>query len=172
MIEDRGFTVFELLIVLALTSVVVLAAAQLVGEAAQLVDGAGRAMRSPSFTLTVATIRRDVQVAAGVTMSTTPGWSKDSLELVAWDGRRVRFVFDGDAVVREELDELGQPSARRVLARGITSWWWRTPNPWTVDVRITAMVNPDPIPARRASTLRRTETRRFVMRGAPGGRSW
>jgi len=172
MTGDRGYTVPELLTVLALTSVVVLAAAQLVGEAVRIVAGTGRAMRSPSFTLVMATIRRDVQDAAGAALPTTAGWSRDSLELLAWDGRRVRLFLDGDAVVREELDELGQSSGRRVLARGITSWWWRSPNPWTVDVKMTAMVAPDPIPARRAAVVRRTETRRFVMRGSPGGRAW
>jgi prepilin-type N-terminal cleavage/methylation domain-containing protein len=172
MIENRGFTVPELLVVLALMSVVVLAAAQLVGEAVQLVDGAGRTMRSPSFTLAMATIRRDVQLAAGAVTSMTTGWSEDTLELLSWDGRRVRVFVDGDAIVRETVDEVGRSTGRRVLARGISSWWWRTPNPWTVDLRITAMVIPDPIPARRAIVVRRTETRRFVMRGSPGGRSW
>jgi hypothetical protein len=120
----------------------------------------------------MATIRRDVQLAAGAVTSMTTGWSEDTLELLSWDGRRVRVFVDGDAIVRETVDEVGRSTGRRVLARGISSWWWRTPNPWTVDLRITAMVIPDPIPARRAIVVRRTETRRFVMRGSPGGRSW
>ena len=170
--RDRGYTVPELLTVLALTSVVVLAAAQLVGEAVQIFAGTGRAMRSPSFTLAMATIRRDVHDAAGASVPTVPGWSQEDLELISWDGTRVRLFLDGDAIVREALDEHGRSSRRRVLARGVTSWWWRSPKPWTVDVRVAAMVAADPTTARRAAVLRRTETRRFVMRGSPGGRSW
>jgi hypothetical protein len=172
MTGDRGYSTLELLTALALTSVVVLAAAQLVGEAVQIVDGTGRAMRSPTLTLAMATMRRDVQDAAGASAPTVPGWSEGTLELLFWDGRRVRLFLEGDAIVREGLDALGRSAGRRVLVRGITSWWWRTPTPWTVDFRMTAMVAPDPVPARRAAVLRRTETRRFVMRGSPGGRTW
>jgi prepilin-type N-terminal cleavage/methylation domain-containing protein len=172
MTEDRGYTVPELLTVLALTSVVVLAAAQLVGEAVQLADGTGRAMRSPTITLAMAAMRRDVQDAAAAVMPVAPGWSEDTLELIFWDGRRVRLSLEHDAIVREGVDRLGKPTGRRVLVRGVTSWWWRTPNPWTVDLRMNAMVHSDPGTARRVTAHRRSETRRFVMRGSPGGRVW
>jgi hypothetical protein len=169
---EKGYTTLELLVALALTSVVVLAAAQLVGEAVHIVDGAGRAMRSPSFTLAMATIRRDVQDAAGASVPISPGWSEQTLELLFWDGRRVHLFLEGDAIVREALDELGRSAGRRVLVRGVTSWWWRRPTPWIVDLRMTAMMVSDPMPMRRAAVPRRTETRRFVMRGSPGGRTW
>lgn len=172
MTDDRGHTVPELLVALALTSVVVLAAAQLVGEAVRLVDRTGRAMRSPTLTLAMATIRRDVQDAAGAAGPAKSGWSEGDLELIYWDGGRVRLSMEGDAVVREGIDGLGRRSRRRVLARGITSWWWRSRNPWTVDVRMTAMVTPDAKPGERAAIVRHTETRRFVMRGSPEGRAW
>ena len=172
MTHNRGFTVLEMLVALVLTSVVVLAAAQLVAESAQVIDGAGRTMRSPSFTLAMATLRRDVQGAAGAGPSSAHGWSEGALELISWDGHRVRIFVEGDAIVRQTVDESGRSTGRRVLVRGVSAWWWRSPDPWTIDLRMTATVIPDPIPARQPVALRRTETRRFAMRGSPGGRSW
>jgi hypothetical protein len=120
----------------------------------------------------MATVRRDIHNAAGVEALQTPGWQTLPLRLVAWDGQRVRLSLEGDALVRHHVDLLGGTSSRRVLMRGVTSWWWRFANTTTVDVRVTVLNQPDPRPSRRQMVERRTEVRRFVLRGTPNGLRW
>jgi prepilin-type N-terminal cleavage/methylation domain-containing protein len=168
----RGYSVIELLIALALVTIIILGASQLVAESVVLFSRAGRSVRSPTLTLTMATLRRDVQDSAGLAVAVPLSWTQNPLELMTWDGRRIRINHDGDALVRETYDLLGQPAGRRVLTRGITAWWWRASNPWTFDLRVTATAVTDPVSGGRSSAVHRTETRRFVLRGAPGGRSW
>jgi YD repeat-containing protein len=170
--RERGYSVIELLIVLSLAVLIVLGAAQLVAESVVIFERAGRALRAPSLTLTMATLRRDIQDSAAVVGVPPISWTQTPLDLVAWDGRRTRITHDGDALVRLSYDLAGQPTGRRVLARGVSSWWWRLSNPWTIDVRVIATAAADPLGGQRGALNRRTEVRRFARRGAPDGRSW
>lgn len=167
-----GYSLVELLVALALTGVVAVAAAALVGEAVRVTEAAGRSLRSPSLGLAVVAMRRDVHGAVGPAHAPAAGWCHDPLELVRWDGGLVRLEEDGGDLVRTAFDATGRPAGRRVLARGLTSWWWRSPNPATVDVRLTALVHPDPGSGRSSQAARQTEVWRFAFRGWPGGRSW
>jgi prepilin-type N-terminal cleavage/methylation domain-containing protein len=167
-----GFTVIELMVSLVLTSVIMLVGFQLVAESITLFRNADRSVRIPPLALAMATVRRDIHNAAGVEALQTPGWQTLPLRLVAWDGQRVRLSLEGDALVRHHVDLLGGTSSRRVLMRGVTSWWWRFANTTTVDVRVTVLNQPDPMPSRRQMVERRTEVRRFVLRGTPNGLRW
>lgn len=166
-----GYTVVELVVALALSSVVVIAAAELIEQAMRLFRDAGLAARNPSLTVALAGVRRDIQDSAGVVPGMV-GWSDGPLDLVGWDGRRLRLARDGDALIRTAFDVSGSPSSRRVVGRGLTAWWWRQSGGSAIDVRLTVLVAPDPAPGRRAVVERRTEVRRFAMRGAPDGRRW
>jgi prepilin-type N-terminal cleavage/methylation domain-containing protein len=169
---QRGFTLFELLIALALVTLVVLGAAQLIGESVVLFEATGRAVRNPSITLAMATIRRDIQLAAGVASPGVPEWSDEPLELLGWDGHRVRLTVDDRALVRVGIDPAGQTTGRKVVMHGVESLAWRTPNPWTVDLKVTSRAASDPAPGQRGSVGQRVETRRFVLRASPFGRAW
>jgi hypothetical protein len=168
----RGSTLIELLVTLALSMVVVLSAAQLVAESVALVETGARAVRSPPLLLAVATVRRDVQTAAAVLSPPAVGWTQHPLELVDWEGRRVCIAEEDGAIVRTVSDPLGGHQRRRVVIRGVTSWWWRSSGPRTVDIRITALIVADPSVGGTTGAARRTEIRRFVMRGGLDGRSW
>jgi len=168
----RGFSVVELVVALALTAVVAVAAAELIMEAVRITEAAGRSLRSPTLALAVVAVRRDVEASVRLLHPPSTGWSQEDLELVGWDGRRVRLHADGGDLVRTATDELGRPSSRRVVVRGIASWWWRSPRAGVIDVRITALVHPGPGGAASYGGARRTEVRRFAFRGWPGGRSW
>jgi prepilin-type N-terminal cleavage/methylation domain-containing protein len=169
---DRGYSVIELLIVLSLAVVILLGAAQLVAESVVIFERAGRAVRAPSLTLTMATIRRDIHDSAAVVGLPPVGWTQNPLELVSWDGRRTRFIHEGNDLVRQSYDLAGQPAGRRVLTRGVTSWWWRMSSPQTIDVRVIVTAAADPLGGRRGKVNRRTEQRRFSRRGSVDGRSW
>jgi prepilin-type N-terminal cleavage/methylation domain-containing protein len=168
----RGFSVVELVVALALTAVVAAAAAELIMEAVRITEAAGRSLRSPSLVLAVVSVRRDVEASVGLLHPPSVGWTQEDLELVGWDGTRMRLHLEGRDLVRAATDELGRWNRRRVLARGVASWWWRSPRPGVIDVRITALVHPAPGIAASSQRARRTEVRRFAFRGWPGGRSW
>jgi hypothetical protein len=170
--HERGASVLELLVALALTLIVIVAAGQLVAEAVRVFEAAGLKVRSPSLTLAAATLRNHMQETRAVVGPPTIGWTDRPLQLLTSDGSRVQFSLERGALVRQTCDPLWRPTARRVLARGVTEWWWRFVNPHTVDVRLTALVAVGTGEHRRGPVARRTEIRRFAVRGAPGGRSW
>ena len=171
-VKTGGYSVVELLVALALTVVVVLVAGQLVAEAVELFGTAGQQVRDPAVILTVATVRRDIQDSTGLVSAPVVGWSTAPLDLLSWDGQRVRICHQGDALVRIPLDAMGRPTGRRVLCRGVTAWWWRMVSTSILDVRFTILEHPDPVPGRRSTARRRTEFRRFAIRGGSHGRSW
>lgn len=163
-----GYTVVELLVTLALTSVIVLASLALVEAAARVALRTDRALDSPRLVAVTTSLRRDFHrsVAIGVL---DVGWQNGPLVLAGWDGGRVEYLLDGDRLVREASGALGAPSARRVLTLGISSWWWRPLDDSTVEIRLTAAPPQGP---RRSTAEPDTLTRRFAVRGWPDGRSW
>jgi hypothetical protein len=167
-----GYSILELVVALALTSLVVLVGLQFIAESMILYRDAGRAVRNSPLPLAMATVRRDIQDASGVATVAITGWSDHPLHLVKWDGEHVSLAVVEGALVRFVIGPMGEPVSRRVLIRGVTAWWWRAANHSTLDVRITVLENPDPTAGARSRVNRRTEVRRFVLRGSPGGRTW
>jgi hypothetical protein len=96
--------------------------------------------------------------------------------LVNHDGSLVSIELEGGNLVRQKTGGPGGPSDRRVILRGVTSWWWRCPVAGVVDLNITYLVNPEP--ERQASRSvgygleRRQENLRFAIRGGGGGTRW
>ncbi len=96
--------------------------------------------------------------------------------LVRNDGSLVHIWLEDGALVRATDGGPGGGAEERVLLRGVSSWWWRSPVTGVVDLNIGYLVNPEPEQqtARDAvSTLEhRQESLRFAIRGSGGGRRW
>ena len=138
----RGTSLVELLVVLALLSIMVLAAAQLVIHSIQLLGATGRSVRNPILVHVTNRLRNDVQEAAGVTAGEKI-WTEDPLELATRAGGLVRIGVENGNLVRRTLAPGGGAVEERVLLRGVQSWWWRSPAPDDIDLNIGYLVNPE-----------------------------
>jgi prepilin-type N-terminal cleavage/methylation domain-containing protein len=171
----RGTSLVELLVVLALLSVMVLVAAQLVVHSMQLLGATGRAVGNPLVVHVTSRLRHDVQEAAAL-QNAEWSWSEDPLVLINHDGSQVRVELEDGNLVREKMGGLAEPEDRRVILRGVTGWWWRCPMAGVVDLNITYLVNP--APERHVSRdfgyglERRKENLRFTIRGGERGVRW
>jgi hypothetical protein len=166
--SSGGFTVAELLVALALTSLIVLISLQLIVEAVGLVRRSERRLDPNRIVTVMANLRQDIHGSVAID-GIDIGWQSGPLDLAGWNGGRVRYLLEGDRVIRESRDSLGATLGRRVVAGGVIAWWWRPLDLETLEVRVT--VGPDH-PAARAGESRHTETRCFAVRGWPDGRSW
>ena len=173
--SGRGTSLIELLVVLALLSTMILVAADLIVHSMRLLDATGRAVRNPLVVHVTSRLRHDVQEAAGVVVEAW-SWSEDPMILLHHDGSQITVSLEGGNLVRSKTGGAGAPSEQRVILRGVTSWWWRSPVPGVVDINITYLVNPEP--ERRVSRdpgyglERRKENLRFAIRGSGGGARW
>ena len=168
--HSRGYTVIELIVTLGLVSVVVLAAGQIIGSAARVYRSAGSQVASPKLISIATSVRRDVHRSAAV-VEQVPSWDEKPFELTTWDGGRIRYSLQGEALVREATGPGGVTRGRRIVANGVSSWWWRMVSPQTVEVRVTVLPRPGLGPARTGAD-RYVVQRRFALRGWPDGRSW
>jgi hypothetical protein len=171
----RGTSLVELLVVLALLSMMMLAAAQLVIHSIQLLGATGRSVRNPILVHVTNRLRNDVQEAAGVT-AVEDIWTEDPLELTTRTGGVVRIGVEKGNLVRRTVAQGSGDIEERVLLRGVVSWWWRSPAPGVVDLNIGYLVNPETEhhTAREVGWTRerRKENLRFAIRGSGGGSNW
>ena len=172
---SRGTSLVELLVVLALMSMMVLVAADLVVHSIKLLGATGRSVRNPLLVHVNARLRRDVQEASGLQIEEWV-WSDDPLLLVHHDGSLIRIALEDGALVRKIVGGPGGVADERVLLRGVTSWWWRSPVEGVVDLNIGYLVNPEPehqAALDAGSKLEhRQENLRFAVRSSGGGRHW
>ncbi|MEJ2188728.1 MAG: prepilin-type N-terminal cleavage/methylation domain-containing protein [Acidobacteriota bacterium] len=173
---SRGTSLVELMIVLALIGVMALLAADLVTHSLTLLGAVGRSVRNPLVSHVVARLRSDIENAAGV-RSAAFAWSKQPLELRGQDGSIVRLELEGDRLMRRTEDGGGVEGEAQVLLRGVTAWWWRSPVPGVVDLRIGYLVHPETERQITSGTVgagrvRRTENLRFALRAGGGGWRW
>ncbi len=172
---ERGTTLVELLVVLALLAAMVLLASELVVQSMRLLGTVGRSMRNPLVVHVTGRIRNDVQGALAV-VKPVEEWEDGPLVLRTRDNRLLELDAAGGILVRRTttLDEL--VIEERVLLRGVTAWWWRCPEKAVVDLRIAYLVNPGSeralTPAVGYGGERQTERLRFALRGAGGGARW
>ena len=173
--RDRGTTLVELLVVLALMSVMVLVAAELVTQSIRLLGATGRAVRNPMLVHVETRLRNDIQEAGGL-LAIEDIWSEEAIDLTTRIGGLIHFeVIDGN-LLRRTITPGKEGFEERVLLRGVTSWWWRSPAPNVVDINIGYLISPPP--EKQASREvgyekeRRIETLRFAIRGSGGGRQW
>lgn len=170
--SDRGATLLEVLVGAVLMASLVLVGARLVERSVTVVARVGREARGPSFELVRSQLRRDTQEALGV-VSGAIGWSPGTLILVHKGGRTVEVGLDGDDLRRRVRDHSGAVVSDRVLAGGVTGWWWRPVPARIVDLKVTVLVHDGPPPSPGAAPpWRRTEVMRYALRTSPGGISW
>ena len=79
---DRGATLIELLVALALLSSIAVLSAQLVIQSTKLIDTTARASRNPNLVIATEWIRRDVYEAVSV-VGEDLGWTEGPLVFVA-----------------------------------------------------------------------------------------
>jgi len=172
---SHGTSLVELLVVLALLSIMVLVAADLVVHSVRLLGATGRSVRNPILVHVTSRLRNDVQEAAAITNPDTM-WSEDPLVLATRAGGLVHIAVEDGNLVRRNMAPGSGAVKERVLLRGVTSWWWRSPVPGVVDLNIGYLINPSP--ERSVSRdpgyglERRKENLRFAIRGSGGGTHW
>ncbi len=175
MTSRQGTTLVELLVVLALVSIMVVAGAQLITHSIGLLGATGRAVRNPIMVHVNERIRRDIQEAAGLA-EVEMIWSEDPLEIRTHDGTVIRYSVVDGGLVRVVIAPGGLSVDERVLLRGVTSWWWRSTAPSVVDINLGRLVYPPPesISSRVIGYRqeRRIENLRFTIRGGWGGAQW
>jgi len=171
--HQGGTTLVELLVVLALLSLMVLVAADLIVHSIKLLGAVGRAARNPLVVQVNERLRRDVQGAAWL-LGGEEIWSEQPLVLRGQEGGRLRLALVNDELVRTSEAAGGGAAAEQVLLRGVTAWWWRSPSPGVVDISYTHLAAPPPESnASREPGFeleRRTETLRLAIRGGGGWR--
>ena len=175
MTNQRGTSLAELLVVLALIGIMVVAAAQIITHSIRLLGATGRALSNPMMVHVNERIRRDIQEAAGL-MAVEMVWSRDPLDIRTRSGGIVVYSVVNGNLVREVFSGAGEATDERVVLRGVTSWWWRSTAPSVVDVNIGHLVYlpPEYHASRKVGyeTERQIENLRFAARGGWGGAQW
>jgi len=173
--SQQGVTLVELLVALALLSVIAVLSAQLVIQSTRLMDTAARASRNPDLVIATEWIRRDLYETVSVVGSGL-GWSDGPLIAVAQNGGWVAIAPVEGLLVRTNAPPAGLPTDNRVILRGVVGWRWRVTDGASIQIELQAFANPD---AHRNLTgaanyrlERRTERLSLALRGRPAGRGW
>ena len=165
-----GYTLLELMVTMSLVGIVLLAAGQIIGGAGRLLLANDQQMADPQLSSLSTSLRRDIHRSSGV-VHVVPSWDEGPLDLASWDGGRIRYVLEGEALVRETVAAGSSSVGRRVVVNGVSSWWWRMVTPQFIEVRVTVLPRPG-LEASAAGVRRDVVLRRFAVRGGPDGRSW
>ena len=121
---QRGVTLIELLVAVALLGSIAVLSAQLVIQSTKLMDTTARASRNPDLVLATEWIRRDLYEARMV-MGVDLGWSDGPLvmatqnggwlALAAFEGKLERINVQPGSLIPED----------RVILQGVVNWRWR-----------------------------------------------
>lgn len=130
-----GFTLLELVISLAVASLLFLLAAQLLRSAQLVFLDAAREAIDPEPRLAAAALRRDIQEALGFAGG-SPAPSAGPLVLYLPGPSSVRYEQIGPQLVRVRLDALGNELSRRTVLAPLASWSWSEPEPGMVFVSL------------------------------------
>ena len=172
---DRGATLVELLVALALLSSVAVLSAQLVIQSTKLIDTSARASRNPDLIIATEWIRRDVYEAVSV-VGENLGWTEGPLVLVLQNGGWVALSpFEG-RLLRTNKPPGGLLPDNRVLLRGVVGWRWRVTDGRAIQIAIEAYANPHAhqnlTGAKSFQLERRSERLTLALRGRPGRAAW
>jgi prepilin-type N-terminal cleavage/methylation domain-containing protein len=172
---QRGATLVELLVAVALLSTVAVLSAQLVIQSTKLMDTAARASHNPDLVIATEWIRRDLYEAVSV-VGGTMGWAGAPLVAMNQDGGWVAFAFVNGQLVRTNAPPGGGPTDNRVILDGVVGWRWSVDPGRAVRVELKTLVNPHAhqnLTGAAANRLeRRTERLILALRGRPGGAAW
>jgi len=172
---DRGATLVELLVALALLSSIAVLSAQLVIQSTKLIDTTARASRNPNLVIATEWIRRDVYEAVSV-VGEDLGWTEGPLVFVLQNGGWVALSpFEGD-LLRTDKPPGGLLPANRVLLRGVVGWRWRVTGEGAIQIVLEAHANPHAYQnltgVKSFQLERRTERLTLALRGRPGRAAW
>jgi prepilin-type N-terminal cleavage/methylation domain-containing protein len=123
---ERGFTLLEMVVALALFAVAMLLAGQLLGQSRLLLTAGARKAQDPLATYVLLRLRSDVQAADRVAGASPFGeWSTAALELPgAVAGSLVAYEREGEELVRRFEDGAGA-SGRQAWMAQVESFRWR-----------------------------------------------
>lgn len=135
--RERGFTLIEALVALAVTCVGLGLAAGLLIESHRMAAQAGLEIKRPAVEGPLTLLRHELQAAAGVARGASraaigSGGSRDRLVLVRPGQPPVVYEREGGRLVRR----LGEGGEGRTVVPGLVSWRWfqAAPNLVTVEV--------------------------------------
>lgn len=173
--SQRGVSLVELLVALALLGTVAVLSAQLVIQSTKLMDTSARASRNPDLVIATEWIRRDLYEAVSV-VGGTMGWSGDPMVAMNQNGGWVAHAVVEGRLVRTNAPPGGVPTDSRVIMNGVVGWRWRVDDGRAIRVDLKTLVNPhahENLTGTAANRLeRRTERLIMALRGRPGGAAW
>jgi type II secretory pathway pseudopilin PulG len=120
--REMGFTLIELVVSMLLLVVAVTIAAELLGEAQQMLVDAGREALDPPAALLATRLRADVQGAASAVAAQNPDLSCAFLELAGRPPGPIIYQLVAGNLVRSVLAADGTLLGSAVLLRGATSF--------------------------------------------------
>ena len=175
--RQRGATLIELVVALALVSIVFMAAAPLVVQSARLFGAAGRTLADPDVDLIGAWLRRDVHRADSITSVQNSEEERPEFVLGMQDGTLVTWKLEGDSLVRMKESGEGEVLRRIVVLQRVRSWsWFAAQGCLNVSLGVGAHIDPGKSVLfeeveKTAGERSKTVDFCFSLRGA-GGRSW
>jgi Flp pilus assembly pilin Flp len=149
----RGATVIELLVVLALVSVIMIVAAGLIGAVGRVWNRSARDGFEGDATRAVAQLHRDALGTRTVVAVVGP-WSGDELRLSQYDGSTITWRMSGTTLERVVRSYQGDLIRRQDIARPVVAWRWRLVAPGVLDASV-----------RTNQTWDRYRTVRVALRG-------
>jgi len=122
--RESGTTLVELIIALALISVVFLAAGPLIVQSLHVFGSAGRTLTDPDTVLLEAWLRHDVHSARAVISPLPAGGGPVSLDLAMQNGEKISYMLDGSALIRMTYAADGTVLRRHLVVRRVKAWAW------------------------------------------------
>lgn len=172
---QRGVTLVELLVALALLGSIAVLSAQLVIQSAKLINVVARSSRNPDLVVAGQWIRRDLYETTSVVGSGL-GWNEGPLVTVTQSGGWLAFAPVDGELIRSNAPPGMLPVDNRVVLRGVIGWRWRVVDFAAVEIELQTYINPEAhhqlTGAGFPKTERRTERLVLALRGRPGGVAW
>lgn len=135
-----GFALLELVIAMAVASVLLLLAAQLLHQVSLAFLDTTRESWEPQPRLAAVFLRRDVRAAWAVAGG-QPFYSASALQLRGAGASEVRYEVQGRSLWRVESDAAGLEYGRRIVLQPVESWRWRQPGAGLVEIEIVVAEN-------------------------------
>lgn len=135
-----GFALLELVIGMAIASLLLLLAAQLLHEVSLAFLDTTRESWEPQPRLAAVFLRRDVRAASGV-VAGPPFYTTAPLVLGEAVASLVRYEVEGKTLWRVVSDAGGMEIGRRAVLEPIESWRWRQPAAGLVEIEYVVAEN-------------------------------
>lgn len=165
--RDGGFTLAEVVVAVALLSLLLLIAGRLLVASRRMEASLARVAAGPRLGVLAVQLRRDLESAVLVPGS-GGGWSSLALGLVLKDGTAVGYDFDGENLTR--VVTAGGSVRTRVIVPGIRSFRWRNLDGRTVDVKVSFPTSV--VTAGSMSRSPKATDSTWWVRVAPRGSGW